>query len=185
MSASDGTRSAARERAPGELSEVVFEPLYEDVVVPTRATEQSAGYDLRAYLGGRPTLLAGTGGVTERAASRDGDGAMYVEIGAGQRAIVPLGFRARLPDGHEAQLRMRSSIAFRKGLTMPNAPGTIDADYPDEWLVMLRNDGDQPVRIDHGERIAQVIIARYTVVVWTPGTVAMTTTRKGGVGSTG
>jgi dUTP pyrophosphatase len=110
---------------------------------------------------------------------------MYVEIGAGQRAIVPLGFRARLPDGHEAQLRMRSSVAFRKGLTMPNAPGTIDADYPDEWLVMLRNDGDQPVRIEHGERIAQAIIARYTAVTWTRGEVAVTTTRAGGVGSTG
>ncbi|MFL5562202.1 MAG: dUTP diphosphatase [Gemmatimonadaceae bacterium] len=185
MSASDARGRAPRERALDEVCAVVFEPLYDDVVVPTRATEQSAGYDLRAYLGGRPTLLAGTGGVTERAASRDGAGAMYVEVGAGQRAIVPLGFRARLPDGHEAQLRMRSSIAFRKGLTMPNAPGTIDADYPDEWLVMLRNDGDQPVRIDHGERIAQVVIARYTTATWTRGAVAMTTTRKGGVGSTG
>jgi dUTP pyrophosphatase len=165
--------------------QVVFEPLYDDVVVPTRATEQSAGYDLRAYLGGRPTLLAGTGGTTERAASRDSDGNAWVEIGAGQRAIVPLGFRARLPDGYEAQLRMRSSVAFRKGLTMPNAPGTIDADYPDEWLVMLRNDGDQPVRIDHGERIAQLIIARYVTVTWTRGVVGASTSRVGGVGSTG
>ena len=168
---------------------VVFEPLYDDVVAPSRATEESAGYDLRAYLGGRPTRIAGSSGggvrVSERAASRDGDGTMYVEIGAGERAIVPLGFRARLPDGHEAQLRIRSSVAFKKGLTMPNAPGTIDADYPDEWLVMLRNDGDQPVRIEHGERIAQAIIARYTTVTWTPGTVATTTSRAGGVGSTG
>jgi len=176
--------------APGNDSEpaalaVVFEPLYDDVVVPARATEQSAGYDLRAYLGGRPTLLAGTGGTTERAASRDGDGNAYVEIGPGQRAIVPLGFRARLPDGHEAQLRMRSSVAFRKGLTMPNAPGTIDADYPDEWLVMLRNDGDQPVRIDHGERIAQAVITRYAAPDWVKGTVGVTTSRAGGVGSTG
>jgi dUTP pyrophosphatase len=168
-----------------ELAVVIFEPLHDDVVVPARATEQSAGYDLRAYLHGRPTLLAGTGGVTERAASRGADGSVYVEIGAGQRAIVPLGFRARLPEGHEAQLRMRSSVAFRKGLTMPNAPGTIDADYPDEWLVMLRNDGDQPVRIDHGERIAQVVITRYAAPEWARGTVAMTTSRTGGVGSTG
>jgi len=172
-------------RENGGAPEVVFEPLYDDVMVPTRATEQSAGYDLRAYLGGRPTLLAGTGGTTERAASRDADGAMYVEIGAGQRAIVPLGFRARLPDGHEAQLRMRSSVAFRKGLTMPNAPGTIDADYPDEWLVMLRNDGDQSVRIEHGERIAQAVITRYAAPEWVPGAVGVTTTRGGGVGSTG
>jgi dUTP pyrophosphatase len=164
---------------------VVFEPLYEDVVAPARATEESAGYDLRAYLGGRATRIAGAGGVSERAASRAADGTLYVEIGAGERAIVPLGFRARLPAGHEAQLRMRSSVAFKKGLTMPNAPGTIDADYPDEWLVMLRNDGDRPVRIEDGERIAQAIIARYTAVTWTPGTVGVSTSRSGGVGSTG
>jgi dUTP pyrophosphatase len=163
---------------------VVFEPLYDDVVAPTRATEQSAGYDLRAYLLGRATKVMTAAGVVERAASREGDAA-WVELGAGERAIVPLGFRARLPEGHEAQLRMRSSVAFRKGLTMPNAPGTIDADYPDEWLVMLRNDGAAPVRIEHGERIAQAVIARYTAVSWTPGTVGVTTSRAGGVGSTG
>lgn len=164
---------------------VVFEPLYDDVVAPSRATEQSAGYDLRAYLGGRATRIASGNGTSERAPSRDGSGVAYVEIGAGERAIVPLGFRARLPDGHEAQLRMRSSVAFRKGLIMPNAPGTIDADYPDEWLVMLRNDGDAPVRIEHGERIAQVVITRYVAPEWTRGTVAVTTSRAGGVGSTG
>ena len=164
---------------------VVFEALYDDVVAPVRATEESAGYDLRAYLGGRPTRIAGASGVSERAPSKGADGALYVEIGAGERAIVPLGFRARLPDGHEAQLRMRSSVAFKKGLTMPNAPGTIDADYPDEWLVMVRNDGAAPVRIEHGERIAQAIIARYTAVTWTPGTVGVSTSRAGGGGSTG
>jgi dUTP pyrophosphatase len=164
---------------------VMFEPLHDGVVAPSRATEQSAGYDLRAWLTGRPLKVAGAAGISERAASRDGGGATYVEIGPGERAIVPLGFRARLPDGYEAQLRVRSSVAFRKGLTMPIAPGTIDADYPDEWLVMLRNDGPAAVRIEHGERIAQVIIARYTAVDWAPGTVGATTSRAGGVGSTG
>ena len=165
--------------------DVVFEPLYDDVVAPVRATEQSAGYDLRAYLGGRPTRIASAAGISERLPGRDAAGIAYVEIAAGERAIVPLGFRARLPEGHEAQLRMRSSVAFKKGLTMPNAPGTIDADYPDEWLVMLRNDGERAVRIEHGERIAQAVIARYAVVAWIPGTVAVTTSRGGGVGSTG
>ena len=153
---------------------VVFEALYPDVVVPSRATEQSAGYDVRAWLTGRPTRVMTAGGIEERAPSRDG-GAVYVELAPGERAIVPLGFRARLPDGHEAQLRMRSSVAFRKGLTMPNAPGTIDADYPDEWLVMLRNDGAAPARIEHGERIAQVVIARYVALEWEAGTVGIST----------
>ena len=171
--------------AVGTQPVVVFEALYDDVVAPARATEQSAGYDLRAYLTGRPARIASAGGTSERTASRDGAGAAYVEIAPGERAIVPLGFRARLPEGYEAQLRMRSSVAFKKGLTMPNAPGTIDADYPDEWLVMLRNDGDAAVRIEHGERIAQAVLARYAALDWTPGTVGVTTSRGGGVGSTG
>jgi dUTP pyrophosphatase len=171
--------------APGTTTDVViFEPLHEGVVVPARATEQSAGYDLRAFLLGRATQVMTPGGAVDRAATREG-AAVYVELAPGERAIVPLGFRARLPEGHEAQLRMRSSVAFRKGLTMPNAPGTIDADYPDEWLVMLRNDGDAPARIEHGERIAQVVIARYAALEWTPGAVGMSTSRAGGVGSTG
>ena len=173
------------EQSVGAEPAVVFEPLHDGVVAPSRATEQSAGYDLRAWLTGRPTKIAGATGVSERAASRDHAGTAYVEIAAGERAIVPLGFRARLPDGYEAQLRMRSSVAFKKGLTMPNAPGTIDADYPDEWLVMLRNDGGAPVRIEHGERIAQVVITRYAALDWVPGTVGVTTSRAGGVGSTG
>jgi len=163
---------------------VIFEPLHPGVVVPARATEQSAGYDLRAFLLGRPTKVMTPGGAVDRAPVREGSGA-YVELAPGERAIVPLGFRARLPDGYEAQLRMRSSVAFRKGLTMPNAPGTIDADYPDEWLVMLRNDGDAPARIEHGERIAQAVLARYAALDWAPGRVGMSTSRAGGVGSTG
>lgn len=163
---------------------VIFERLHADVVVPARATEHSAGYDVRAYLIGRPTKVMTAAGAVDREATR-GAGAAYVELAPGERAIVPLGFRARLPEGFEAQLRMRSSIAFRKGLTMPNAPGTIDADYPDEWLVMLRNDGDAPARIEHGERIAQVVIARYAALDWTPGVVGISTSRAGGVGSTG
>lgn len=163
---------------------VIFEPLHDDVVVPTRATEHSAGYDLRAFLLGRPTKVMTNGGAVDRAPSRDG-AALFVELAPGERAIVPLGFRARLPEGYEAQLRMRSSVAFRKGLTMPNAPGTIDADYPDEWLVMLRNDSAAPARIEHGERIAQAVLARYEALEWIPGTVGITTSRSGGVGSTG
>jgi dUTP pyrophosphatase len=68
---------------------------------------------------------------------------------------------------------------------LPNAPGTIDADYPDEWLVMTRNSGTKDVRIDHGERIAQAVLARYETADWKPGSVAKTTDRSGGLGSTG
>ena len=162
---------------------VVWEPLFPDARCPARATEESAGYDVHAHLEGRTVRIAFEGAVFEQRAA-EGTPAR-LELAPGHRAIVPLGFRARLPAGHEAQLRLRSSVAFRKGLTMPNAPGTIDADYPDEWMVMLKNDTAHPVRIEHGERIAQVVIARYVALDWEEGTVGITTSRVGGVGSTG
>jgi dUTP pyrophosphatase len=76
-------------------------------------------------------------------------------------------------------------VAFKKGLVLPNAPGTIDADYPDEWLVMLRNDTATAVTIEHGERIAQVVLNRFAVLPWSAGTVGVSSDRTGGVGSTG
>jgi dUTP pyrophosphatase len=108
-----------------------------------------------------------------------------LSLAPGATALVPLGFRARLPQGFEAQVRVRSSVAFRKGLVVPNAPGTIDADYPDEWLVMLRNDSAAPATIEHGERIAQVVLNRFAVLPWEVGTVVRSSDRTGGVGSTG
>jgi dUTP pyrophosphatase len=107
-----------------------------------------------------------------------------VVIAAGEIAMIPLGFRARLPRGFEAQVRIRSSIAFRKGLIVPNSPGTIDADYPDEWMVLVKNTTSVPATVEHGERIAQIIFARFEIVSFSRGPV-VATTRTGGVGSTG
>ncbi len=162
---------------------VVFEALFADARCPERATEESAGYDVHVHLAGRTVRVAFDGTVFEQQCSVGP--AAHLDLAAGHRATVPLGFRARLPAGHEAQVRLRSSVAFRKGLVMPNAPGTIDADYPDEWMVMLKNDTARAVRIEHGERIAQVVIARYVVLPWEPGAVGVSTSRTGGVGSTG
>lgn len=159
---------------------IVFEPLYDDVEVPARATEGSAGYDVRAHVRGRRVRVWGAGVVEERDVGSEGS----LTIEPGEVALVPLGFRARLPSGYEAQLRLRSSIAFKRGVIMPNAPGTIDADYPDEWLAMLKNDGGAPVRVEHGERIAQVVLNRFEVLKWELGDVRATT-RAGGLGSTG
>jgi dUTP pyrophosphatase len=162
-------------------SSVVVEPLFADARLPVRATRASAGLDLHAYLAGRTVRRCRAGEAPRDEAVRDG--ALTLE--PGERALVPLGFRARLPDGTEAQLRIRSSAAFVKGLTMPNAPGTIDADYPDEWMVMIRNDAGAPVRVEHGERIAQAVLATFAVPAWEAGTVSRSTDRAGGVGSTG
>ena len=165
----------------GLLPVVTFEALHEGVVLPTRATREAAGYDLSAFLRGR-MVRAYRGGSPLEIVIGD-DAALVLE--PGDVALVPLGFRARLPDGYEAQIRIRSSIALKKGLTLPNAPGTIDADYPDEWLVMVRNSGAQRARIEHGERIAQVVLARYAALEWRAGIVKPSTDRTGGLGSTG
>lgn len=166
---------------PDTLPKVVFDPVAPDVAVPERATRGAAGYDVRAHLAGRVVRVRDAASEHERAIGADG----RLTLQPGDVALVPLGFRARLPAGYEAQVRLRSSIAFRRGLMMPNAPGTIDADYPDEWMVMLKNIGARAVGVAHGERIAQVIIARYGVVEWVAGRVGVTTDRVGGVGSTG
>ena len=115
-----------------------------------------------------------------------GDGAeSSFALPCGVSALVPLGFKAKVPDGVEAQIRPRSGTTFKKGLQIPNAPGTIDSDYPDEWMVIVRNPTDHPIHIAHGERIAQMVLARYEVLDVETGSVTVTTSRVGGFGSTG
>jgi dUTP pyrophosphatase len=166
---------------PESTPAITYETLYPDVPAPARATREAAGYDVCAYLIARTVRVSDGQKVRERAS----DDAHRLHLEPGEIALVPLGFKARLPDGYEAQVRIRSSIAFKRGLIIPNGPGTIDADYPDEWMVMLKNDSPRGVVIEHGERIAQVILARYAVLEWAPGLVEMSTDRAGGIGSTG
>jgi dUTP pyrophosphatase len=160
---------------------ITYESLYQDVPTPARATKEAAGYDVCAYLSGRTVRISDGLKVRERAT----DDAGRLHLQAGEIALVPLGFKARLPVGYEAQVRIRSSIAFKRGLIIPNGPGTIDSDYPDEWMVMLKNDSARVVVIEHGERIAQIVLARFEALEWVPGVVGVTTDRVGGVGSTG
>ena len=189
--------------AEGGGARIIFERLAEDVRVPARATEQSAGYDICAYLTGSPIRVfrgdsaapvtippthptAPGAAAVQANGSAGGPGDVpYIELQPGDRALVPTGFRSRLPDGFEAQIRMRSSLAWKRGLTVPNAPGTVDADYPDEWFVLVLNAAPNPIRIGHGERIAQVVLHRYEVAEWEEGPVAVSTDRTGGLGSTG
>ena len=165
---------------------VVFEALATGVELPTRATAESAGYDVRAYLlrDGIRIHRSATGRIEEEAPER-ADGTRAITLQPGDRALVPTGFRARLPRGFEAQIRMRSSLAWKRGLIVPNAPGTVDADYPDEWFVLVLNASTRPARIEHGERIAQVVLNRYEVAEWRAGAVDRSTDRSGGLGSTG
>ena len=130
--------------------------------LPAYATTASAGMDLRANLD-EPMVLAPL-----------------------QRALVPTGLYMALPEGYEAQVRPRSGLAIKKGITVLNSPGTIDADYRGEVCVILVNLSNEPFTITDGERIAQMVIARHEQVEWLPVEVLSDTERgAGGFGHTG
>lgn len=133
-----------------------------DLPLPAYATLQAAGMDLLAAI------------------SSD----MLLE--AGKRAIIPTGLSIALPSGYEAQVRPRSGLAAKHGVTVLNSPGTIDADYRGEIGVILINLGDQPFTITRGMRIAQLVIAPYTQASWQEAEDLPDTARgTGGFGSTG
>jgi dUTP pyrophosphatase len=149
------------------MTAIVFEALHADVRPPQRGTAGSAGYDLAAYLTSQSVRIWRDGVSHERPCQNDG-GVFTLTLAPGEKALVPLGFKACLPAGYEAQVRPRSGTSVKTDLVIANAPGTIDSDYPDEW-----------------ERIAQVIVSRFEAVEFSPGTVARSTDRAGGFGSTG
>ncbi len=100
------------------------------------------------------------------------------------RALIPTGFSLALPPEYEAQVRPRSGVALRSGLTILNSPGTIDADYRDEVQILVVNLGDQPVQIRRGDRIAQLVVAPITRVRWQEVEQLEPTERTGGFGHT-
>lgn len=102
------------------------------------------------------------------------------------RALIPTGLFIALPGGYEAQVRPRSGLAYKQGITVLNAPGTIDADYRGEIGVLLVNLSDQPVTLNDGDRVAQLVIAEYTRAEWSEVNELNETQRgAGGFGSTG
>jgi dUTP pyrophosphatase len=130
--------------------------------LPAYETIQSAGMDLRANLEEPITLQPM------------------------QRCLVPTGLFMALPAGYEAQVRPRSGLAIKKGITVLNSPGTIDADYRGEVCVILINLSQEPFVINDGERIAQMVIAKYEQVTWKQVEVLDETERgAGGFGHTG
>lgn len=130
--------------------------------LPEYATPLSAGLDLRANLE-QPVTLAPL-----------------------ERALIPTGLRIALPEGYEAQVRPRSGLAARHGLTLLNSPGTIDADYRGEISVILVNLSHEPFVINDGERIAQLVVARHEQVQWSlVEELAPTQRGEGGFGHSG
>jgi len=109
-----------------------------------------------------------------------------IAIQPGQREIISTGLFLELPEGYEAQIRPRSGLAFKHGITVLNSPGTIDADYRGEIKVLLINHGQEAFEINDGERIAQMVIAEYTSIQWEETTQLNDTERgEGGYGSSG
>jgi len=109
-----------------------------------------------------------------------------VEIAPGKRAAIPTGIALALPAGHEGQVRPRSGLALQHGVTVLNAPGTIDADYRGEVQVILVNLGSEPFQVRRGMRVAQLVIAAFTPMVVVEATNLDPTARAtGGFGSTG
>jgi dUTP pyrophosphatase len=139
-------------------------PHAEGLPLPAYQTEAAAGFDLMAAITeGQPLTIA-----------------------AGRTAAVPTGLAVALPDGFEAQVRPRSGLAARHGVTVLNSPGTIDADYRGEIIVLLINHGAQPFVLRRGERIAQMVVAPVVQVQLDPVEVLPPTSRgDGGFGSTG
>ena len=131
-----------------------------DFPLPEYATPASAGVDLRA--------------------------SEARVIPPGGRALVPTGLRIALPEGYEAQVRPRSGLALRHGVTLLNSPGTIDADYRGEIGVILMNLGQEPFIVEPGDRIAQMVVAPVARVAWSEAEALDATERgEGGFGSTG
>ena len=109
-----------------------------------------------------------------------------VMLAPGKHALIPTGLTIALPQGYEAQVRPRSGLAAKHGVTVLNSPGTVDADYRGEVCVLLINHGDQPFPVRRGERIAQMVIAQVARVELVPVTSLSATDRgSGGFGSTG
>lgn len=149
---------------PQNETKVALMPLEHAVglKLPSYATAQSAGMDLSAAL--------------EEA----------IELGPGDRALVPTGLAIALPEGYEAQIRPRSGLAIKHGVTVLNTPGTIDADYRGEIKVILINHGQEPFTIERGMRIAQMVVERFETISWdVVDSLDESERGEGGFGSTG
>jgi dUTP pyrophosphatase len=133
----------------------------DDLSLPAYMTAQAAGMDLPAAVEGEVTILPG------------------------DRKLIPTGFVVVLPAGFEAEVRPRSGLALKNGVTLVNSPGTIDADYRGEIKIILINHGQEPFVVRRGDRIAQMVVHRVCRVIWEPGDEAPGTRRgKNGFGHT-
>jgi dUTP pyrophosphatase len=146
------------------MNSILFKklPHAKDLPLPEYESKSAAGMDIRAALETPVTLKTG------------------------ERTLIPTGLQMSIPDGFEAQIRPRSGLAIRNGITMLNSPGTIDADYRGEVKVIAINHGNEDFTVEHGDRIAQMVIAPVTQFpVKEVNDLSSTDRGEGGFGSTG
>lgn len=137
-------------------------PGNEDIQLPTQMTIESAGFDLQAAI------------------------VEDYQLFPGKRVLIPTGLMLGLPQGYEAQVRPRSGLALKHGITLVNSPGTIDADYRGEIKVIVINHGEEPYTIKRGDRIAQLVIQKLPSIQWVEVDELSPTSRgSGGFGHTG
>jgi len=140
--------------------QIIRLPHSEGLPLPSRATEGSAGFDIASAEAG--------------------------ELAPGARRLFPTGFAVAIPPGHEIQIRPRSGLALRHGITLPNTPATIDSDYRGELKIALINLGEAPFQVERGMRIAQLVVARVLPAEFAlVSTLPQTGRGEGGFGSTG
>ncbi|MBU2943743.1 dUTP diphosphatase [Shimia thalassica] len=136
------------------------------IALPSYETRGAAGADVRANF------------------PEEGRGGMI--LASGERSLVPTGLRIEIPEGYEVQVRPRSGLALKHGITLPNTPGTIDSDYRGPLGIIVMNAGTEPFHIEHGARIAQLIVAPVLQASFTIAQDLSDTERgSGGFGSTG
>lgn len=150
---------------------------------PVVAVSALAHFD--AAFGAPAYATVGAAGADLRASFPQEERAGGLTLAPGARALVPTGLAMAIPYGFEAQIRPRSGLALRHGLTVANAPGTIDSDYRGEVKVLLVNLGDAPVVIEHGDRVAQMVVAPVVQASFINAELGETDRGAGGFGSTG
>ena len=128
--------------------------------LPSYATMQSAGMDICADLHGNTPILKNA------FLSIEDEKGPVINIRPGGRALVPTGIYISLPEGYEARIQPRSGLAIKKGITVLNSPGCIDADYRGEIGIILVNHGEELFTVAHGDKVAQMIISQVETVVW-------------------
>lgn len=173
-----------------QVTQLKYRKLYPNVLDFSFASEESACFDLRAFFPPNATRIEGYNADSNKISNpvvRDADEKFCTVVHPGERMMIPTGVVFDIPVGHSVRIHARSGLALKAGLVMANSEGVIDSDYTDETKVIVLNVSNIPIKINHGDRIAQaemVPVLHYDLVP-TNEDITQKTSRAGGFGSTG